>query len=508
MINKVLSSLYSWILIVVLVIVVITANSFYVVDTLDDLSALEAKLFSTNRIIGAVNKLHVALLRAESGQRGYLLTEDEAYLNEYTQTLNTFAALADEVEVSVFASDSPEQSKRVNDLLALTKEKINRMVEVVELARENNKSEALSLLKSDRGLELYNQFEKIFEEVDSSERNIQGTHLANLMKLRRDSVNTLIISSATTLLLIVTIFLLLKINTRENEKHQAELEAINEELEAKIEERTQELSVYSDELARSNRELEDFAFVASHDLQEPLRKIRAFGNRIESGYGDVIDERGKDFLARMLNAAERMSMLISDLLSFSRVSTRGKDFSEVELNSVLNSVLSDLEIAIEEKSAEITVSDMPKIRGDKSQLEQLFLNLLSNALKFQPADIVPKVQVNCAKLDPDSDSVELENILKSDEYQWIKITVEDNGIGFDQTFSEKIFAPFQRLHGRSEYKGTGIGLAVCRRIVERHNGTIAASSEPGNGAKFEIILPLDSEPFGSNNDNGDPSHDA
>lgn len=222
----------------------------------------------------------------------------------------------------------------------------------------------------------------------------------------------------------------------------------------------------------------------------------------------MIDERGKDFLARMLNAAERMSMLISDLLSFSRVSTRGKDFSEVELNTVLNSVLSDLEIAIEEKSAEITVSDMPKIRGDKTQLEQLFLNLLSNALKFQPADIVPKVQVNCAKLDPDSDSVELENILKSDEYQWIKITVEDNGIGFDQTFSEKIFAPFQRLHGRSEYKGTGIGLAVCRRIVERHNGTIAASSEPGNGAKFEIILPLDSEPFGSNNDNGDPSHDA
>ena len=504
MINRILSSLYSWILMVVLVIAVITANSFYVVDTLDDLSALEAKLFSTNRIISAVNKLHVVLLRAESGQRGYLLTGDEAYLMEYTETLDTFSSVAEEVEVSAFASDTPEQNDRISELLVLTKQKINSMVEIVELARSDQRAQAIDLLRSDRGLRLYNQFERVFEEVDSSERDIQGTHLASLMKLRRDSVNTLIISSATTLLLIITIFLLLKVNARENEKHQSDLEGINEELEAKIAARTQELSVYSDELARSNRELEDFAFVASHDLQEPLRKIRAFGNRIESGYGDVMDDRGKDFLARMLNAAERMSMLISDLLSFSRVSTRGKDFVDVELNTIFSGVLSDLEIAIEEKSAQVRVANMPSIRGDKSQLEQLFLNLISNALKFQPADVPPIIDVECSELSSD----ELGTLLKSDEYQWVKITVTDNGIGFEQAFAEKIFAPFQRLHGRSEYKGTGIGLAVCRRIVERHNGTIAATSEPGKGAKFDIILPLDSEPFGSDNENGESSHDA
>jgi signal transduction histidine kinase len=504
MINRILSSLYSWILMVVLVIAVITANSFYVVDTLDDLSALEAKLFSTNRIISAVNKLHVVLLRAESGQRGYLLTGDEAYLMEYTETLDTFSSVAEEVEVSAFASDTPEQNDRISELLILTKQKINSMVEIVELARSDQRAQAIDLLRSDRGLRLYNQFERVFEEVDSSERDIQGTHLASLMKLRRDSVNTLIISSATTLLLIITIFLLLKVNARENEKHQSDLEGINEELEAKIAARTQELSVYSDELARSNRELEDFAFVASHDLQEPLRKIRAFGNRIESGYGDVMDDRGKDFLARMLNAAERMSMLISDLLSFSRVSTRGKDFVDVELNTIFSGVLSDLEIAIEEKSAQVRVANMPSIRGDKSQLEQLFLNLISNALKFQPADVPPIIDVECSELSSD----ELGTLLKSDEYQWVKITVTDNGIGFEQAFAEKIFAPFQRLHGRSEYKGTGIGLAVCRRIVERHNGTIAATSEPGKGAKFDIILPLDSEPFGSDNENGESSHDA
>lgn len=489
---------------VVFVIAIITANSFYVVQTLDDLSALEARLFTTSRVISAVNKLHVAVLRAESGQRGFLLTEDEAYLEEYTQTLNNFTALADEVEVSALASDLPEQSERIEKLLALTRVKINGMVRIVELVRVGDIEQAFTLLESDRGLDLYNDFENMFERIDSSERDIQGTHLASLMKLRRDSVNTLLISSGTTLFLIISIFLLLKANIRENEKHKDTLVDVNEDLEHKISERTQELRIYSDELARSNRELEDFAFVASHDLQEPLRKIRAFGNRLDSGYKDVMDERGQDFLARMLNAAERMSMLISDLLSFSRVSTRGKDFEQVNVSEVIDGVLGDLEIAIEEKGAKVIVQDIPTIRADKSQIDQLFLNLLSNALKFQTADKEPLIEITAI---PPSEA-DMKDILLADEYDWIKIQISDNGIGFEQSFAEKIFAPFQRLHGRSEYKGTGIGLAVCRRIVERHNGQISAKSSPGEGATFTILLPTNSEPFGSLNNNGDTTHDA
>ncbi|MBQ4830499.1 CHASE3 domain-containing protein [Alteromonas sp. MMG017] len=504
MLNKVLSSLYSWVIMVVFVIAIITANSFYVVQTLDDLSALEARLFTTSRVISAVNKLHVAVLRAESGQRGFLLTEDEAYLEEYTQTLNNFTALADEVEVSALASDLPEQSERIEKLLALTRVKINGMVRIVELVRVGDIEQAFTLLESDRGLDLYNDFENMFERIDSSERDIQGTHLASLMKLRRDSVNTLLISSGTTLFLIISIFLLLKANIRENEKHKDTLVDVNEDLEHKISERTQELRIYSDELARSNRELEDFAFVASHDLQEPLRKIRAFGNRLDSGYKDVMDERGQDFLARMLNAAERMSMLISDLLSFSRVSTRGKDFEQVNVSEVIDGVLGDLEIAIEEKGAKVIVQDIPTIRADKSQIDQLFLNLLSNALKFQTADKEPLIEITAI---PPSEA-DMKDILLADEYDWIKIQISDNGIGFEQSFAEKIFAPFQRLHGRSEYKGTGIGLAVCRRIVERHNGQISAKSSPGEGATFTILLPTNSEPFGSLNNNGDTTHDA
>ncbi|BFT30016.1 hypothetical protein D210916BOD24_11920 [Alteromonas sp. D210916BOD_24] len=504
MINRVLSSIYSWIILAVLVIAIITANSFYVVSTLNDLSALEARLFTTNRVINAVNRLHVAVLRIESGQRGFMLTGDEEYLTDYTETLGIVSEVMEEVEVSAYSSDIEQQPQRISELLALTKLKINEVIEAVELAKADQMQDAVNLVNSDKGIALYKRFETLFREIDDSERDMQGTHLANLLSLRRDSVNTLIISSATTLLLIIAVFLLLKINSREHEKYQADLENINEDLESRIADRTQELSLYSDELARSNRELEDFAFVASHDLQEPLRKIRAFGNRLESGYGDVMDERGKDFLARMLNAAERMSMLISDLLAFSRVSTRGKDFVEVDLNSAFESVISDLEIAIDEKSAQVNLDPMPTIRGDKSQLEQLFLNILSNALKFQSDDVTPQVNILC---DTPSEQ-DMKGILLSNEFDWVKITISDNGIGFDQSFAEKIFAPFQRLHGRSEYKGTGIGLAVCRRIVERHNGQITAKSEPGKGATFTIIIPKDSEPFGSNNNIGETQNDA
>ena len=270
MISKVLSSIYSWIVIVVLVIVVITANSFYVVSTLNDLSALEARLFTTNRVINAINRLHVAVLRVESGQRGYMLTDDEKYLTDYSESLSVIGELMSEVEVSSFSSDIDDQSIRIDELLNLTKAKVNEVIRVVELIKEGNEQQAIESLNSDKGIALYRRFETVFNDIHNSERDMQGTHLANLMSLRRDSVNTLIISSATTLLLIITVFLLLKINSREHEKYQADLESVNEDLESRIVERTQELSVYSDELARSNRELEDFAFVASHDLQDCL----------------------------------------------------------------------------------------------------------------------------------------------------------------------------------------------------------------------------------------------
>ncbi|AYA64106.1 sensor histidine kinase [Alteromonas sp. RKMC-009] len=496
MLNKVVQSAYSWITLVTVVIVIITGNAFYVVSTLDELASLESRLFSTNRVINAINKLHMAVLRAESGQRGYLLTKDEAYLTDYTITLNKLNELLEEVEAASVESDLPEQEDNIEDLIDLSKAKINELIKTVELTRAGEYSEALSMVNTDLGLSLYDEFDLRYDRVDATEREAQVKHLDSLMRLRSDSVTTLIISGITTGLLIIAILILLRLNLRETVKHQRDLEEYNEELEDKIEGRTQELKLYADELSRSNRELEDFAFVASHDLQEPLRKIRAFGNRLEAGYADVMDERGRDFLQRMLNAAERMSMLISDLLAFSRVTTRGKDFSEVALSEILDNVTSDLEIAIEESKATINAGSLPVVQCDKTQIEQLLLNLMSNALKFRSEDTPPVISLNSRP----STEEELEPILLKDEYEWVTITVEDNGIGFEQSFAEKIFAPFQRLHGRSAYKGTGIGLAVCRRIVERHNGVIKAFSEPGKGSRFVITMPVNGEPFATNSE--------
>lgn len=491
MLNKLVQSFYSWIAIVAIILVVITGNAFYVVSTLDELANLEGRLFTTNQVINATNQLHIAVLRAESGQRGYLLTRDDNYLNDYTLTLNKLNELLVDVEKAADASELPDQDENISELLLLSRSKLNELIKTVELSRQGQHEEALRIVNSDVGLNLYDEFDRRYAEIDDSERTVQQKHLKNLKKLRRDSVTTLIITGVTTGLLIIAILVLLKLNIRESVRHQRDLEEYNEELEDKIEERTNELKIYADELSRSNRELEDFAFVASHDLQEPLRKIRAFGNRIEAGYGELMDERGKDFLQRMLNAAERMSMLISDLLAFSRVTTRGKNFEHVNLNELVENVRGDLEIAIDEAAAEVNVGELPELMCDKSQMEQLMLNLISNALKFRHENIAPVVSV----ISRPPTEAELEQMLTRDQYDWVTIEVEDNGIGFDQSFAEKIFAPFQRLHGRSMYKGTGIGLAVCRRIVERHNGQINAYSEPDKGARFVIILPVNGEPF-------------
>jgi len=245
----------------------------------------------------------------------------------------------------------------------------------------------------------------------------------------------------------------------------------------------EELARHTQELARSNAELEQFAYVTSHDLQEPLRKIQAFGDRLKAGYDEALDERGHDYLERMQNAAGRMQTLINDLLKFSRVTTKAQPLVQVNLAEVVREVVDSLEAHIERTGGRVEVDDMPTIDADPTQMRQLLQNLISNGLKFHKEEEPPVVRVHGKLID-----------------NRCQITVEDNGIGFDEKYLDRIFTIFQRLHGRLEYEGTGVGLAICRKIVERHGGSITAKSTPGQGAKFIVTLPVKQLKEGNNNE--------
>jgi signal transduction histidine kinase len=266
------------------------------------------------------------------------------------------------------------------------------------------------------------------------------------------------------------------------------LQGHNAALEAEVAERKaaeEQLQQLATRLEASNRELTDFAYVASHDLQEPLRKIQAFGDRLKSKYSAALGETGQDYLARMGDAAGRMQTLITDLLSFSRVTTKAQPFTPVDLDKVLREVLYDLEIRLEQTKGRVDAGNLGTVAADPLQMRQLFQNLIGNALKFGKPGESPVIRI-------------WGHQSNGNQPPQLQVVFADNGIGFDQKYAEKIFVIFQRLHGRNEYEGTGVGLAICKKIVERHGGHIAASSTPGQGATFTVTLPVNQQQGESN----------
>ncbi len=246
-----------------------------------------------------------------------------------------------------------------------------------------------------------------------------------------------------------------------------------------VAEAEESLRAFARRLESSNRELESFASVASHDLQEPLRKIIMFGERLRDRLRDRLVDDEADYFERMTRAAQRMQRLINDLLDLSRVGKSNEPFALIDLNHVLEEVLSDLEPRIVARAARVDIGGLPSIHADPTQIHQLFLNLIGNALKFVREDVPPIVSVRGELVaSDDSDAGRL------------RIEVADNGLGFDERYSERIFEPFERLHGRQTFEGAGMGLAICRRIVERHDGAISANGRPGEGTTIVVILPI------------------
>lgn len=237
-------------------------------------------------------------------------------------------------------------------------------------------------------------------------------------------------------------------------------------------------------LRRSNEDLDRVASIAAHDLQEPLRKILGFGERLAARFGPGMDEIGRRQFGRILAAAERMESLIQDVLTLSRISGQSRPFVDVDLQPIADGVKEDLEAVIERTGAALEIGPLPTIRADPGMMRRLLLNLIANALKYHRPGVPPQVFVSCRASHGETGGGS----------SWI-LEVADEGIGFDARYRETIFHPFRRLHGRREYEGAGLGLAICRRIVERHGGTIEADGESGKGAVFRVVLPAAHPPI-------------
>ncbi len=323
--------------------------------------------------------------------------------------------------------------------------------------------------------------------LDDQPRQLSEAQLAALQTLSDQVVNLLALRKANKAL----------------QLSEQRYRTLTAELEEQVQTRTQALKIANDELHTANAlltlandNLQQFASVASHDLQEPLRKIQSFGNLLLKQYADQLGE-GRTYLERMQSAASRMSTLIQDLLSYSRIAALHDRRQLISLSAVVQTVLLDLELVIAEAGATIQVDPLPEVLGDSIQLGQLFQNLLSNALKFSQASMskrlpsgnarAPLIQIRVKTLMSRELPASIKPALLAPLYY--RIDVIDNGIGFEQKHATRIFQVFQRLHGKSAFAGTGIGLAICEKVVRNHGGAISATSQPGQGATFSIFLP-------------------
>jgi len=440
----------------------------------------------TREVQAAIQDLQVALTDAETSRRGFIVTGDP----NYKELVNGSAAKSSEIvqRLANLTQDDPQQQLSVHALERLVNDRVDLLKQTTQLGGQD----AAVQMEMQNGLAASTQLSKVAAEMMAEE-----TRLLDLRKLataRTDSEASalFIAGSIATILLLLMAYRIISRYAAERNRAESEvrranqqlqekvgqLDRLNQELEARVRERTAGLE-------RSNRDLQQFAFFASHDLQEPLRMVMSYLEMLKKACHGTLDAEAEKYMAFAADGAVRMQALIRDLLAFAQASTQPPVLARTQLKEVVSQARYSLLVSIRETGAEITTGPLPDLEVDPLKMSLVFQNLLSNAIKFRQPGRNPSIHIEARK--------------EAGEWQ---VSVRDGGIGFDPKYSEKIFGAFQRLHAKSQYPGTGIGLAICKRIIEGHGGRIWAEAHPGAGAAFHFTLP---EPVDSLSVAGEPA---
>ena len=402
----------------------------------------------------------------ETGSRGYVITRDTTYLEPYHTALRLLPGQIAQLRMLIVDNKKQIQSRILLEKLVSDKLAASNVRQGVSLSSRKN------LAVSELGKRRMDALRRHIAVMIDTERTLMDVRNRQAERSFRNTLIIIFALSLLTFLVLAISYRLLEKELARRQKNEDQLRAYENQLKGQIR-----------QLESSNEELERFAFVASHDLQEPLRKIQSFANLITDRYSNLFDADSMMFMGKISHSAERMSKLIKDLLNFSRISNHQDVFNNVALGDVVQRILDDQELRIKGLDVQVDVGSLPVISAVSSQMDHLFTNLISNALKFIRPDVRPLLRIQARSVD----GADYEGLIPGRRY--VEIIVEDNGIGFDEKYVDHIFKVFQRLHGKTAFEGTGIGLAICKRVVVSHYGYITARSKPNEGTTFVVVLP-------------------
>jgi signal transduction histidine kinase len=429
-------------------------------------------------VLQRTNNLLAAVTGAETGQRGFLLTGKDVYLQPFLDSERSIEReLKQFTPVLLAEGNDPETVKRLDRLIL---DKLEELRTTVRLRQTAGRQPALDLVETDLGQRNMTSIRQIMTLLQNHEQALLRGRQETLRQLRAKVVALFACGILTSFLLVGLVYRANRRFLLEQEKKENQLNQINAELEQRVQDRTfqlelrtTELELRTQELQQSNADLESFAFVASHDLQEPLRMISAFGALLHRQYHQKLDKQADEFIEFMVNSAQHMQLLIDDLLQYARIGNQEVKEEQFLLREALEAACEPLQEKIAEAGAALEAVDLPLVWGNRQMLAQVFSELIGNSLKFGRPGQKPTITISATPHNATS---------------W-KIAVQDNGIGFDPQYRDVIFRMFQTLHSKAKYPGTGVGLAICKRIVEQHGGKLWVESFPGTGSTFYFTLP-------------------